>query len=178
MSKLSAGLLIYRVTVTGKVEVLLVHPGGPFWSKKDDGAWSLPKGEYLEGEDARAVALREFIEELSLEPPRGDEFSLGQLKQPSGKRVTAWAVEGDIDVTAFSSNTFEMEWPRGSGGLQSFPEIDRAEWFSVAEGRSKLLKGQVEFLDRLMAALNEQCDAIELSEGDNCDEPPIQSQLF
>jgi predicted NUDIX family NTP pyrophosphohydrolase len=154
MPKLSAGLLVYRVTEGKIVEVLIVHPGGPFWARKDDGAWSLPKGEYEEPEDPHAVAFREFEEELGMSAPVAeDEISLGELKQPSGKRVIAWALPGDFDVSKVESNTFEIEWPRGSGKKQSFPEIDRAGWFSVIEARTKLLKGHAPFLDRLMTEL-------------------------
>jgi predicted NUDIX family NTP pyrophosphohydrolase len=147
--KLSAGLLVYRRT-TGGLEVLLVHPGGPFWVKKDDGAWSVPKGEYGPGEDPFVVALREFEEELGSAPPDPtDAVSLGELRQPSGKVVTAWAVEGDVDVRDVRSNTFEMEWPPRSGRSQEFPEVDRAGWFDPGEARRKLLRGQVGFVDRL-----------------------------
>lgn len=148
--KRSAGLLVYRITPSGVVEVLIVHPGGPFWAKKDAGAWSVPKGEYEEGDDARATALREFREEIGQDSPGGEPIPLGELTQPGGKRVTAWAVEGDLDVTHSTSNTFEMEWPRGSGRFQAFPEVDRVEWVPVGRARAQLLKGQVAFLDRLM----------------------------
>jgi predicted NUDIX family NTP pyrophosphohydrolase len=149
MPKLSAGLLVYR-WVDGEPEVLLVHPGGPFWAKKDDGAWSLPKGEYEPGEDPLEVAIREFREELGTEPPDGGAAApLDELRQPSGKRVTAWAVEGDVDVSDVRSNTFEMEWPPRSGRTAEFPEVDRAGWFGLDAARRKLLRGQVAFLDRL-----------------------------
>jgi predicted NUDIX family NTP pyrophosphohydrolase len=147
--KRSAGLLVYRITPSGVVEVLIVHPGGPFWTKKDAGAWSFPKGEYEEGDDPRATAFREFREETGRDAPAGEAIPLGELTQPGGKRVTAWAVEGDLDVSDSTSNTFEMEWPRGSGRLQAFPEVDRVEWVPVARARAQLLKGQVPFLDRL-----------------------------
>lgn len=149
-SKLSAGVLLYRVR-DGVVEVLIVHPGGPFWARKDDGAWSIPKGEYADGEDPWAVALREFSEELGLAAPSGPCIDFGRLKQPSGKVVTAFGVQGDLDVTDACSNTFELEWPKGSGKLREFPEVDRVGWFPVAQARTKLLRGQREFLDRLMA---------------------------
>ena len=149
MPKLSAGLLVYRRT-GGELEVLLVHPGGPFWAKKDDGAWSVPKGEYEPDEDPLEVALREFEEEIGAEPPdHATAVSLGELRQPSGKVVRAWAVEGDLDVSEVRSNTFEMEWPPRSGRTQEFPEVDRAGWFGLEEARRKLLRGQVGFLDRL-----------------------------
>jgi predicted NUDIX family NTP pyrophosphohydrolase len=147
--KLSAGLLVYR-SIDGDQEVLLVHPGGPFWAKKDDGAWSVPKGEYEPGEDPLAVALREFREELGMDPPdTGAPVPLGEIRQPGGKRVTAWALEGDVDVSDVRSNTFEMEWPPGSGRTGEFPEVDRAAWFGLEDARRKLLRGQVDFLDRL-----------------------------
>jgi predicted NUDIX family NTP pyrophosphohydrolase len=148
--KLSAGVLLYR-SCDGVVEVLIAHPGGPFWARKDDGVWSLPKGEYTEGEDPWAAAQREFSEELGLSVPDGLHIDFGPLRQPSGKVVTAFAVEGDLDVTNARSNTFELEWPKGSGRLREFPEVDRVAWFPVAQARAKLLKGQRAFLDRLMA---------------------------
>jgi predicted NUDIX family NTP pyrophosphohydrolase len=149
MPKLSAGLLVYR-RVDGQPEVLLVHPGGPFWAKKDDSAWSLPKGEYEPSEDPLEVALREFREELGIDPPDANgAVPLGELRQPSGKRVSAWALEGDADVSDVRSNTFEMEWPPRSGRTQEFPEVDRAGWFDLDTARRKLLRGQVGFLDRL-----------------------------
>jgi predicted NUDIX family NTP pyrophosphohydrolase len=146
---MSAGLLVYRRS-DGRIEVLLVHPGGPYWVKRDDGAWSLPKGEYEPGEDPLEAAVREFDEELGSEPPdRSDAVSLGQLRQPSGKVVSAWALEGDLDVSEIRSNTFEMEWPPRSGRTGEFPEVDRAAWFDLPAARRKLLRGQVGFLDRL-----------------------------
>ncbi len=153
MAAHSAGLLLYRKTDDGVVEVLLAHPGGPFWARKDDGAWSVPKGEYDAGDDPLAAAYREFREETGLEPPPGDAVSLGELTQPSGKRVKAWALGGDLDVSHAVSNTFELEWPPGSGNLRHFPEVDRVEWVGVSGARVKLLKGQVPFLDRLLDAL-------------------------
>jgi predicted NUDIX family NTP pyrophosphohydrolase len=159
MPKLSAGVLLYR-TRDGVVEVLIAHPGGPFWARKDDGTWSIPKGEYTDGEDPWAAAQREFSEELGLPAPSGPRLDFGRLKQPSGKVVTAFGVQGDLDVTDTRSNTFELEWPRGSGRIREFPEVDRVGWFPVAQARTKLLKGQQPFLDRLMthpelAGLNE-----------------------
>lgn len=150
MPKLSAGLLLYRVG-DGVVEVLIAHPGGPFWARKDDGAWSIPKGEYADGEDPWAAAQREFAEELGLPVPEGPRVDLGTVKQPSGKVVTAFAVRGDLDITDARSNTFEIEWPRGSGRFREFPEVDRVEWLPVVQARGKMLKGQRVFLDRLMA---------------------------
>jgi predicted NUDIX family NTP pyrophosphohydrolase len=143
----SAGILMYRQTGPG-LEVLLVHPGGPFWRNKDDGAWSIPKGEMAEGEDAAVAARREFLEETgcdlsgSLEP-------LGEIRQRGGKRVTAFAVEGDLDVNAIKSNTFEIEWPPKGGSLQSFPEIDRAVWFDLPTAHLRILESQRLLLDRL-----------------------------
>ena len=147
--KLSAGVLLYRVS-DGVVEVLIVHPGGPFWARRDNGVWSIPKGEYTDVEDPWTVALREFSEEVGLAAPSGPRLDFGQLKQPSGKVVTAFGVRGDLDVTDACSNTFELEWPKGSGRIREFPEVDRVGWFSVAQARTKLLKGQQGFLDRLM----------------------------
>ena len=152
MPKLSAGLLLYRVTDAG-VEVLIGHPGGPFWARKDEGAWSIPKGEYLEGEDPWAAAQREFLEELGKPAPEGPRLDLAPLKQPSGKVITAFAVRGDLDLEGTVSNTFELEWPKGSGNIGEYPEIDRVGWFSVTEANAKLLKGQRPLLVRLMAAL-------------------------
>jgi predicted NUDIX family NTP pyrophosphohydrolase len=148
--KLSAGLLLYRVR-DGVVEVLIVHPGGPFWARKDDGAWSIPKGEYAQDEDPWAAARREFEEEVGSAPPSGPRVDLAPVKQSGGKVVTAFAVPGDLDPTDARSNTFELEWPRGSGQIRSFPEVDRVEWFPVARARAKLLKGQLTLLDQLMA---------------------------
>jgi predicted NUDIX family NTP pyrophosphohydrolase len=150
LPKLSAGVLVYR-TRDRVVEVLLAHPGGPFWARKDDGAWSIPKGEYADGDDPWAAAQREFGEELGLPVPAGPCVDFGPLKQPSGKVVTAFAVRGDLDVTDARSNTFELEWPKGSGRMREFPEVDRVAWFPVAQARTKLLKGQRAFLDQLMA---------------------------
>lgn len=151
MPKLSAGVLLYRV-VGNVVEVLIAHPGGPFWARKDDGAWSVPKGEYVDDEDPWAAAQREFGEELGAPPPPGPRLDLAPVRQPGGKVVTVFAVRGEFDVTGFRSNTFTLEWPRGSGRISEFPEIDRAGWFSVAAARTKLLAGQRPLLDALMAA--------------------------
>ncbi|SPM34051.1 Predicted NTP pyrophosphohydrolase, NUDIX family [Mycobacterium rhizamassiliense] len=150
MPKLSAGVLVYRAR-DGVVEVLIAHPGGPFWARKDDGAWSIPKGEYDDGDDPWAAAQREFREELGMPVPDGPRVDFGPQKQPSGKVVTAFAVGGDLDVTDARSNTFELEWPKGSGKVREFPEVDRVAWFPVAQARAKLLKGQRAFLDGLMA---------------------------
>lgn len=150
MPKLSAGLLLYRLS-DGVVEVLIVHPGGPFWARKDDGAWSIPKGEYAADEDPWAAAQREFAEEVGSAAPAGPRIDLAPVTQTGGKVVTAFAVRGDLDVADAHSNTFELEWPRGSGQMKSFPEVDRVEWFTVARARAKLLKGQLPLLDQLMA---------------------------
>lgn len=153
MPKRSAGLLLYR-HLDGAVEVLLVHPGGPYWASKDDGAWSVPKGEYDEGDDPLGCAIREFGEELGADPPdaSGAVF-LGELRQPGGKLVSAWALEGDLDVAGVVSNTFTMEWPPRSGRTAEFPEVDRAEWCDPDTARRKLLRGQVAFVDRLVAGV-------------------------
>lgn len=160
MPRLSAGVLLYR-TRDGVVEVLIAHPGGPFWARKDEEVWSIPKGEYAEGEDPWEAARREFAEEIGLPLPAGRPVDFGPLKQPSGKEVTVFAVPGDLDITDARSNTFEMEWPKGSGGAREFPEVDRVGWFPVARARGKLLTGQRAFLDRLMA----EQDLTGLSEG-------------
>jgi predicted NUDIX family NTP pyrophosphohydrolase len=149
----SAGLLVYRVTDDGAVEVLLAHPGGPFWARKDAGVWSIPKGEYDASDNHLAAARREFREEVGLEAPAGVPVPLGERRQPSGKWVTAWALAGDLDVTHATSNTFEIEWPKGSGTVREFPEVDRVEWMTVERARAKLLKGQVPFLDALVEML-------------------------
>ncbi len=150
----SAGLLPFRVR-GGSLEVLIAHMGGPFWARKDDGAWSIVKGEYDEGERAFDAARREFEEETGSPAPDGEPLALGELAQRGGKRIVAWAIEGDFDVTRLSSNTFTLEWPRGSGHERQFPEIDRAAWLDSATARRKLLAGQVAFVDaleRLLAA--------------------------
>jgi len=145
----------YRFAETGVLEVLIVHPGGPFWARKDDGAWSVAKGEYGPDEDPEAAANREFAEELGQEPPAGRRIDLGELRQPSGKRVRVWAVEGEIDADTLVSNEFELEWPPHSGEIKSFPEIDRAQWVSAAAARRKLAKGQIGFVDRLVMRLQD-----------------------
>ena len=152
MARLSAGLLLYRRRGR-EIEVLLAHMGGPFWSGKDAGAWSLPKGEYEGDEEPLAAARREFAEELGLPAPAGPALDLGTIKQAGGKVVQAWALEGDLDTDAVRSNSFELEWPRGSGTVQSFPEVDRAAWFDLQSARAKLVKGQVGFLERLSGLL-------------------------
>ncbi len=155
MPRTSAGLLVYRRRPSG-IQVLLVHPGGPLWARRDDGAWSIPKGEHGPEEDPFAAARREFREELGQEAPDGEPLALGEVRQAGGKVVAAWALEGDLDVSAVRSGTFEMEWPPRSGRVGRFPEVDRAGWFDPEEARRKLVPGQVPFLDRLLAALGER----------------------
>jgi predicted NUDIX family NTP pyrophosphohydrolase len=147
MPRKSAGILLYRFQKDG-VEVFLVHPGGPFWVNKDKGSWSVPKGEYNDDEDALKAAQREFQEETGLSI-QGNFIELGEVRQPSGKRVMVWALENDQDVENIRSNTFQLEWPPKSGKMQEFPEVDRGGWFSIPEARQKILKGQFPFLDKL-----------------------------
>ncbi|TPK41873.1 NUDIX domain-containing protein [Mesorhizobium sp. B2-5-4] len=151
MAKRSAGLLIHR-RGGGDIQVLLVHPGGPFWAKKDDGAWSIPKGLVDEGEDELAAARREAEEELGIKV-EGLFARLGDYRQPGGKIVMAWSVESDIDVATMKSNTFTMEWPPRSGRMKEFPEVDRAGWFTLAEAEVKILKGQRPMLTDLAGQL-------------------------
>jgi predicted NUDIX family NTP pyrophosphohydrolase len=148
MAKRSAGILLHRRTPAGH-EVLLVHPGGPFWAKKDLGAWSIPKGEHDEGEDGLACALREFAEETGTTLPPGDLADLGTIRQRGGKVVQAWAAEGDLDADTIRSNTFELEWPPRSGRVREYPEVDRAAWFGLEEARERINPAQAAFLDRL-----------------------------
>ena len=145
MTKKSAGLLMYRRR-NGKLEVMLVHPGGPFWVKKDLGSWSIPKGEYTNEEDPLEVAKREFQEETSFKA-EGEFMALTPIKQPSGKLITIWAFEGDCDASKIKSNTFTMEWPPRSGKQQEFPEVDRAAWFTISVAKKKIIKGQTGFID-------------------------------
>ena len=152
MPKLSAGLLLYRI-IDDEIEVLLGHPGGPFWARKDDGAWSIPKGEYTTEEDPWSAARREFREELGFDAPDGPRLDLPPVKQAGGKVVTAFAVQGDLDVTDSVSNTFELEWPKGSGRVKEYPEVDRVAWLPVEAARVKLLKGQLPLLDSLLEHL-------------------------
>jgi predicted NUDIX family NTP pyrophosphohydrolase len=150
--KRSAGILLFRRSGGGELEVLLVHPGGPFWARRDVGAWSIPKGEVDLGEDERACALRELAEETgaALDGAALDGLApLGEVRQRSGKVVSAWALEGDLDAGAVVSNTFELEWPSRSGRVQTFPEVDRAGWFGIDAAREKLIPAQARFLDRL-----------------------------
>jgi predicted NUDIX family NTP pyrophosphohydrolase len=155
-TKRSSGILLYRTTEDGATEFLLVHPGGPYWAKRDEGAWSIPKGGIEGEEDSRAAALRELDEELGAAAPRlapADLIDLGSIRQRAGKIVEAWAAEGEFDPAELDSNTFEMEWPPKSGREVVFPEVDRADWFELADARRKLLPAQGEFLDRLLSHL-------------------------
>jgi predicted NUDIX family NTP pyrophosphohydrolase len=155
MVKTSAGLLLYRSGDDGSVELLLVHPGGPYWEGKDLHSWSLPKGEYEPSEDAEHAAVREFTEELGQPPPDGPRIDLGELRQSSGKRVRAWAILAqDFSPAGLSSNEFEMEWPPHSGMTKQFPEVDRAEWMGVDPARERIVRGQTEFIDRLLEKLS------------------------
>jgi predicted NUDIX family NTP pyrophosphohydrolase len=154
MPKRSAGLLLWRRAGDGAVEVLLGHPGGPFFAHKDDGAWSVLKGEIEDGEDAYDVARREFHEETGAEPPDGDPIALGEVRLSSGKVVAAWALEGDLDPDTAESNTFELEWPPRSGRVQTYPEIDRVAWFDLRSARVRLNHAQTAFVDRLIEALS------------------------
>lgn len=149
MSVHSAGLLPYRYR-DGQLQLLLVHPGGPFWARRDEGVWSLAKGLVEEGEGYFAAALREFREETGFEAA-GRFIELGWLKQQSGKVVHAWGLEADFDTDALHSNTVTLEWPKGSGRMREYPEVDRGEWFDVTRAKGKIVKGQAEFIDRLLA---------------------------
>ncbi|SDN72689.1 NUDIX domain-containing protein [Allokutzneria albata] len=151
MVRRSAGVLVFR-GVGERTEVLLGHMGGPFWARRDAGAWSLPKGEYDEDEEPEAAARREFAEELGLPVPDGELIELGEVRQSGGKYVTAWAVRGDLDPADVVPGTFTMEWPKGSGALREFPEVDRVAWFPLAEAREKIVAGQRVFLERLEQA--------------------------
>lgn len=152
MASTSAGLLLYRLGEAGP-QVFLVHPGGPFWSRRDEGAWSIPKGEHDDQEDGLAAALREFREETGLEAPDVEWVALGTIRQRGGKVVAAWAGAGDLDAAGVRSNTFELEWPPGSARRATFPEVDRAEWFDLPTARRRINPGQLPFLERLAALL-------------------------
>jgi predicted NUDIX family NTP pyrophosphohydrolase len=152
VARSSAGILLYRIAEE-EPEVLLVHPGGPVWARRDAGAWSIPKGEYGDGEDPRQCALREFEEELGSPAPDGEMVELGSVRQKGGKVVTAWALEGDVDADAIRSNTFTMQWPPRSGRFATFPEVDRAGWFGPGAAREKINPAQAEFVDRLLELL-------------------------
>ena len=154
MPKRAAGILLFRRRLSG-IEVLLAHPGGPLWARKDLGAWTLPKGQFTDGELPLDAARREFEEEMGSAPP-GEIQPLGTLKQPSGKVIHAWAAESDFDVSRVTSNRFELEWPPRSGRVSEFPEVDRAQWFSLEEARVKIIKGQQPFLERLLALVSDR----------------------
>ena len=147
---LSAGILLYRVTNAAEPEVWIAHMGGPFWARKDAAAWSIPKGEYQPGDDPFDAARREFEEEIGVPAPEADYRLLGEFRQPSGKVVTVFAAEADLAVHQVVSNTFELEWPKGSGRLTEFPEVDDARWVGLAEARVKLVRGQVPVLEALV----------------------------
>lgn len=150
----SAGILLHRRAQDG-IEVLLVHPGGPFWARRDEGAWSIPKGEYCSDEEPLAAARREFTEELGSPPPGGPAEDLGEIRQKGGKVVRAFAIEGDLDATRITSNTFELEWPPGSKRMIEVPEVDRAQWFGLGEAGKKINPAQIELLNRLAASEQE-----------------------
>jgi predicted NUDIX family NTP pyrophosphohydrolase len=154
VATLSAGILLYRQAEDSGVDVLLVHPGGPFWKNKDAHSWSVPKGEYQPDESAARAAEREFVEELGFPVPAGRRLDLGEIRQSGGKRVRVWALRAqDFSPTGFVSNEFQIEWPPKSGTLQSFPEVDRAEWVDSARARDRLVRGQVVFIDRLLGQI-------------------------
>jgi len=154
MPKKSAGLLLYRDGGDSEIEVLLVHPGGPFWRNKDEGSWTIPKGEFDDLEEPLGAAKREFKEELGSSPPVGDYFPLKPIKQKAGKTVHAWAVKGQFDPATLKSNTFSCEWPPKSQRVQEFPEVDRAEWFAPDEAKRKILLAQVPLIDQLLQLLD------------------------
>ncbi|HEY2215237.1 MAG TPA: NUDIX domain-containing protein [Acidimicrobiales bacterium] len=154
MPRLSAGLMVCRQGANGQLEVLLAHPGGPYWRGKDDHAWSIPKGEYQGGQDALTEAEREFVEEIGISAPAGPRIDLGSVRQAGGKQVRAWGVEaGSWDVDELASNEFEMEWPPRSGRMLMFPEVDRIEWMTIPGALPRIVKAQAAFLDRLRDAL-------------------------
>jgi len=152
MPRRSAGILLYRAS-GGRAEVLLVHPGGPFFTRRDTGSWGIPKGEHEADEEPRACAIREFEEELGQAPPAGRMTPLGEIRQKNGKLVTAWALQGDLDADAIDSNTFTLEWPPRSGLIREFPEIDRAAWLTVEAAAEKISDAQQPLLDRLVEEL-------------------------
>jgi len=168
----SGGILLYR-HVDGRLQVMLAHPGGPFWAKKDDGAWSIPKGLLDENEDPFEAAKREFREETGHEI-EGNFIELGELKQPSRKIVHAWAIESDLDVKEIRSNTFSLEWPKNSGNVKEYPEIDRAEWFELNEAKIKILRGQADFIDKLVEIIG----YVPPTEPDSSTPSPEQGSLF
>jgi predicted NUDIX family NTP pyrophosphohydrolase len=169
MAKQSAGILVYRKN--GEYEVLLAHPGGPFWAKKDDCSWSMPKGEFTD-ESPLNAAKREFNEESGIKPPDGEYIELGFAKQ-SSKTIYAFAIEGDVNLELFKSNTFEMEWPPRSGKKQHFPEVDKLEWFTFEVAKNKLVKGQVQLLEALASKLG-----LVIKEVDSVNNNGQQTSLF
>lgn len=171
----SAGLLLYRLN-NDEVELFLAHPGGPYWVNRDEGAWSIPKGLFEPDESPLDAARREFKEETGFEVD-GEFIPLGELKQPGGKIVHAWGLEHDVDASQIVSNTYAVEWPYKSGRWRRYPEVDRAEWFSVAEASKKILKGQVGFIKRLLEAIGRDSE-IELPSADSADDKPIQKRLL
>ena len=175
MLKLSAGLVVFRWQGPS-LEVFLVHPGGPFWQKKDLGAWSIPKGEYSQGEEPIAVARREFEEETGFQID-GELTPLADIKQPSGKIISAWAAAGDFSAANIRSNLFSIEWPPKSGKTQEFPEVDRAEWFGIEEARMRITKGQVGFLEQIAEKLNYSLKSETQKPNDEADLPG-QGSLF
>lgn len=156
MAVLSAGILLYRLTDAAEPQVWIAHMGGPFWARKDAAAWSIPKGEYAQGEDPFAAALREFAEEVGVPAPEAEYSVLGEFRQPSGKVVTVFAAEADLTVERVLSNTFTVEWPRGSGIVREYPEIDEARWVGLAEARVKVVRGQLPMLDALAGLVHER----------------------
>jgi predicted NUDIX family NTP pyrophosphohydrolase len=152
MKKYSVGILLFRFK-DRKLEVMLVHPGGPFWAKKDEGAWSIPKGLMEENENPLDAAKREFREETGFEI-EGEFIDLGEIRQPDGKIIHVWALEKDLDVTEIVSNKFTIEWPRNSGRMQEYPEVDKASWFDIKQAKKKILKGQIGFIEKLVEILN------------------------
>jgi predicted NUDIX family NTP pyrophosphohydrolase len=176
MKKLSAGVLLYR-HLDADVEVFLVHPGGPFWAKKDLGSWSLPKGEYADGDDPLTAARREFAEETGFAID-GMFLALGELKQPSGKIITAWALDHDLDAALIKSNTFTLEWPPKSGKIQEFPEVDRGGWFSLPAALEKLTKGQLDFLTRFAEKLSVSIPKTQQDDGPPSSPPESKQHLL
>lgn len=156
MTVRSAGILLYRRSPEGYLEVWIAHMGGPFWAGKDARAWSIPKGIYLDSEDPMVAALREFAEEMGAPAPEANYLELGDFRQPSGKVITAFAAESDFRPEQITSNTFPLEWPKGSGVVREYPEIDDARWFSESDARTKLVKGQVQILDALAEYLGKR----------------------
>jgi predicted NUDIX family NTP pyrophosphohydrolase len=154
MAVRSAGILLYRRGPGDRLEVWIAHMGGPFWERKQTHSWSIPKGEYLAGEDPLAAAVREFTEEIGTPPPSVEYFPLGEFRQPSGKVIAVFAAETDFEPGRILSNTFPLEWPKGSGNIQDFPEVDDARWVAEADARSKLVKGQLPVLDALLEHLS------------------------